>query len=162
MIVATLKTAAKAYSAASGAVHVVRHPVQATQDAIRKVLVSAVIKVILPLAGAQLVDELSKRISMEKSFQVQFDVPDRVRTMAFDDDALRFLNNLVNDALAAPLGALGLSLGEMVVRQAPDTDKLEIQGIFRLLATSETGQLGQQLMLQNSADSPSPGALPMA
>lgn len=147
MIVATVKTAARAYSAASSAVHIVKHPIQTTQDAIRRGLVSAAVKVVLPLAGARAVQELTSRLTLEKSFQVEFEVPSRLKAMAFDEDALHFLNTLANDAMAAPLAALGLSVGEMLVRQIPDTQKLEIQGVFRLLATSETGQLGGQLQV---------------
>lgn len=132
MLLSTARFAAKAYSTASSAIHTLKHPIQATQDAIRGLLVKVIVKAALMVAGDRLVSELQQRVQAEKHLDTQVRIPEKIRSVVLDEDALAFTTNLVNDALAAPLGVLGLTLGELTISKGGSTEHLQVRGVFRL------------------------------
>ena len=60
-----VKAVAKAYGAVSGAVKVVRHPIQAVQDAIRDFVVKTLVRVLVQIVGeaaiAQIVTSFARK-----------------------------------------------------------------------------------------------------
>lgn len=141
MLLSTAKFAAKTYGAVSGALQTIRHPIQATQDAIRGFLVKAVVKSVVYFAGDKIADELKARVDVEKRMALSVTVPSQLRGVVLDEDALAFATNLVNDALAVPLAALGLTLGGLVIRKHESEPVLEVLGVFKLVSASESAAL---------------------
>ncbi len=138
------KVALKAYGAVSGAVHTIRHPIQATQDAIRGFLVDTLVKLLVKVAGEAVAEQLVSRISLEKSFQQTVAIPKGLRGVVLDEDALAFATKVVNDAMAVPLAALNLTLGELVIQKAADApNHLEVLGVFKLVSASSAEGLAR-------------------
>lgn len=137
MLIKAGRAALKAYGAVSGAVQTIRHPIQATQDAIRGFLVDTLVKLLVKVAGEVMVEQLTSRISLEKSFRQTVAIPKGLRGIVLDEDALAFATKVVNDAMAIPLAALNLTLGELVIQKAADAqNNLEVLGVFKLVSAS--------------------------
>lgn len=127
-----LSKAAGAYSAVSSTVGAVTHPVRSAQSAIRGYVVEKVVGAVLQLAGADVANALTRHVQAEKPFHLSLRIPERARGLVLDADTLGMLAGLANDALAAPLTAVGLRVGEITF--APDAagETLVIDGIFKL------------------------------
>lgn len=141
MLGATFKFAAKSYGAVSSAIHTIRHPIQAVQDALREVLLKALVKAVLAFAGERVAEELKTRVQVEKQLDLTLAIPEKMRSTVLDEDALAFATNLANDALAAPLAVLGLSLGELVLSKHAEDPVLQVRGVFRLVSSADSAGL---------------------
>lgn len=141
VLLKTGKLAVKAYGAVSSAAHTIRHPIQATQDAIRNYLVGALVKLIVKAAGETAADALMRRVNRERTFQTTMAVPKPLRGVVLDADSLAFATQLMNDGLEVPLAALNLTLGRIEVRQAEEPGHLLVQGAFQVGSASEPKKL---------------------
>ncbi len=148
------KAALKAYGVVSGVAQTIRHPIQATQDAIRGFLVDALVKLLIKVAGEAVAEQLVSRVSLEKSFRQAVAIPKDLQGVVLDEDALAFATKVVNDAMAVPLAALNLTLGELVIQKATEApNHLEVLGVFKLVSASSAEGL---------AHAAAPQALPVS
>lgn len=131
-----VKAVAKAYGAVSGAVKVVRRPIQAVQDAIRDFVVKTLVRVLVQIVGEAAIAQIVTKVRVEKPFDLTVSLPRVLRGIFLDEDNCVFATGLINDALAVPLAAANLTLGDVTFM--PEGDKLRLVGVFRLKSATES------------------------
>lgn len=131
-MIGVAKFAFQAYGLTSRAVHTLTHPVQAVQDSIRGLLVKIITKAVMAIAGDAAASMLKERFQTEKSVDLRVNIPNKLRGVVLDADALKFTEQLANDALSAPLALLGLSLGALSLTCDPNEPVLCVTGTFKL------------------------------
>lgn len=136
MLKSGFKMVAGTYSAISTTVHAVRHPIQAIQDAVRGFVLNAVVKVLMRLLGETAVEYAVSKISYEKTFDLKVSLPKPLRNTFLDADNCALANQVLNDALAAPLALANLTLGEVTF--SPEGQELRLTGALRLRSASAT------------------------
>lgn len=143
----TLKFVAKAYGAVSGAVGTIAHPIRSAQDSIRGYLVKKCVNAVVAVAGERIAQELVARVQVEKPVALEIKVHRRARSLVLDPDTLALIGTLVNDALAAPLSAVGVRIGAMAFEASDSGERLKITGVFKLESSAEPARK----LLRNAA-----------
>lgn len=140
------KNVAAMYQPVASIASVAAHPVRSVQDSLRGYLLGQCVKLIVSVAGDRAAEELEARVKSELAVDWSIEVPGRARAMVQDKELLTALNQGLDDALAAPLAALGLRIGKLMLTPLDEGERLRIQGVFKLAKiTSDSSSLPVEL-----------------